>query len=98
MQWYAPLDAPFSVADEKGLVCMFMVRDPASFNPWVPGKQKFPDWDQGMARVAFAIKRMREHPSVIAWMIHSPYSVVSQHPDFVGRFYDPADYSKNSEQ
>ena len=98
MQWYAPLDIPFDVADEKGLVSFFMVRDPASYNPWVSGKQKFPDWDQGMARVAFAIKRMREHPSIIAWMIHSPYSVVSQHPDFVGRFYDPADYSKNPEQ
>ena len=98
MQWYAPLDTPFDVADEKGLVCMFMVRDPASYNPWIAGEQKFPDWDQGMGRVAFAIKRMREHPSIIAWMIHSPYSVVSQHPDFVGRFYDPADYSKDPEQ
>jgi len=98
LQHYQCLDMPFEVADEKGIVCILKVRDPAGFNPWIAGKQNFPDWDEGMAKVSESILRMREHPSIVIWEVHSPWTTASQYPGLIGKYYDPATYSKNPEQ
>lgn len=81
------------MADKHGL---HLLQNCGSFirvNIWDPKSGLTPmNGEESREDVIRRVKRLREHPSILAWSSNTAYALASMHPEYAGQYYNSREY------
>ncbi|RMD77175.1 MAG: hypothetical protein D6820_11820, partial [Lentisphaerae bacterium] len=86
-------EVALEVADEIGMLARTNCGSFVRINIWdTRSGLTAMNGDENIADIVRTIRKLREHPSIIAWTSNTAYSLASMHPQYAGQYYNSWDF------